>query len=192
MGTNYYRKHIPTEDEIKLMHQMIDEGKFESKRGYWSSETEEIISDDVITSVSDLIDDVVKEIHLCKMSMGWQVGFDHNWGKYYNPSRESINKFLSEPNTKIVDEYGEDFTVEEFWRKVDEHNASKNNTWDSESYNKWEEERAIKEGRTWNNYLCKEDINKCKEYFSQFIKKFRDNDFESVDGLRFAVFTDFS
>lgn len=70
MGTNYYRKNIPTEEDLKKMHRLIDEGKLESRRGYFGEEESE--------SVADVIEDCTKEVHICKMSYGWLTCFDHN------------------------------------------------------------------------------------------------------------------
>lgn len=185
MGTNYYRVRIPSEREIYRMHQMIDDRMFESKRGCWDLDTGKEIKG--VTCVQDLIEDCTSRIHICKMSFGWKTCFDHNWGKYYRPSRKSLDKFLRAPYTYIEDEYGEVIDVDEFWKLVDERDHTPRSNGrpplTSKLYNDEHEENG--ESR---EYPCREDIKKCKEMFKVNPE---DNDFE-VDGLRFAVFSDFS
>ena len=176
MGTNYYRVNIPTEDDIRKMHQLIDQRKLLSHRGYWSKEES--------LSLQDIIDDTTKSIHICKISFGWQVNFDHNWGQYYQPNIASLEEFLKAPNTRIEDEYGKVYTPEQFWTTVKEHNNSPHNSWVSKTYREWERDQ----GRKYYDDICHEDIRKCHEMFGVDPES---NDFE-VDGLRFCVFSDFS
>jgi len=173
MGTNYYRVNIPSKEDITKIHEMVDEQLFNA------------ISNATDT-VESFIYDKTKSIHICKISGGWKVAFDHNWGKYYEPNRASLEKFLSEPNTIIKDEYGEVFSPEEFWRLVEDHNNSKrsdgNEPFDSKSY--IEHERALGH---YYDYIYTEDRNKCKGIFgiqTQF------GDF-TIDGLRFSVSSNF-
>lgn len=175
MGTNFYRVNIPTEEDIKKLHKLVDEGKLLSRRGYWGEEDSE--------SVQDIRDDCTMRIHICKRSCGWQICFDHNWGKYYQPTRTSLNEFLSQPNTRIEDEYGDTYTLDQFWKEMDEHNASPHSRWVSKTYTEWERARnpSCYEG------VCREDIRKCRELFGVEPEM---NDLLS-EGLRFAVFSDF-
>lgn len=170
MGTNYYRmKPIPKADKEKL-HKMLD--NVLDRTGYKYDLEEEL-------------ERVIKEseVHICKSSCGWQILFDHNWGKYYQPDRKSLEAFLSEPDTWIENEYGEKLSYDEFWDMVKSHNENSRNSWTSESYRK-------SEGRGLDDaHYCREHIEKCKEVFG--IDSHDETDFE-VDGLRFAVFSDFS
>lgn len=175
MGTNFYRKYIPTEEDLQNMHKLIDERKFESK---WDVD-EENYKD----SLERYLKHFTEEIHICKRSCGWQVSFDHNWGKYYFPCREELESFLLEPHTIIVDEYGDQYTPQQFWRETDEWNANLRHDWTSKTYREWE----YKQGYPVMP-LCKDDIKRCKELFNV---EPEDNDF-TVDGLRFSVFSDFS
>lgn len=172
MGTNYYRvKPIPKEDRDKL-HEMLD-GVLDSKEYKYNLEEE--------------FERVLKEneVHICKMSLGWQVCFDHNWGKYYQPNRKSLEAFLSEPYTWIQDEYGKKYTCKEFWEKVRIHNENPKNNWTSESYREYEDSQ----GTGYRYYAPTPDMYKCKMIFG--IDSHNESDF-CVDGLRFAVFSDFS
>lgn len=176
MGTNFYRvKQITNTDKQKL-HSLID--------------SDNIIGIDYET-VESYLNDLKEEIHICKRSGGWQICFDHNKGKYYQPNRKSLEEFLSEPNTEIKNEYGEVISYKDFWKMVNEWNSDPHNNWTSKSYNKWEKEQNP-DNEYWNSsyqyYLDLEGRKFCREHFG--IEP-EDNDF-SVDGLRFAVYSDFS
>lgn len=172
MGTNYYRiKPISKEDRENL-HKKLDEVLDIRGRDYILTEELEKVKNE-------------SEVHICKSSFGWQVCFDHNWGKYYQPNRKSLEEFLSEEGTWIEDEYGYKISFEVFWDYVNEHNGNDRNKWTSESYRKWEEKTN---GRHFTSYSL-DDIERCKMLFG--IDSNGENDF-TVDGLRFAVFSDFS
>lgn len=172
MGTNYYRIKKVSEERLQELHKKLDD-LLENKVSEWDFE--------------QIVEDFKQEheVHICKSSFGWQVLFDHNWGKYYKPNRKSLEEFLSEEGTYIEDEYGDKITYEDFWNFVKKHNENSRNKWTSESYRKWEEETN---GRRFTNY-CLDDIERCKMMFG--IDGNGENDF-TVDGLRFAVYSDFS
>lgn len=172
MGTNYYRIKPVYKEERDRLHKTLDDVL--DKRG---CEYE----------LNEILEEVKKdhEVHICKSSCGWQVCFDHNWGKYYQPNRKSLEEFLSEEGTWIEDEYGDKISYDEFWKFVKKHNENPRNSWTSESYRKWEEKTN---GRRFTSYSL-DDIERCKMLFG--IDSNGENDF-TVDGLRFAVFSDFS
>ena len=58
--------------------------------------------------------DLEQEIHLGKRSYGWQFLWDYHNGIYFQPTLESIKKFLSQDELVIYDEYGEKFTLDQF------------------------------------------------------------------------------
>lgn len=169
MGTNYYKKRIPTEAEREELHSLLDE--------YMDGETPDYEFREKFEQISD-------EVHICKMSYGWQVCFDHNWGKYYQPNRKDLERFLSEHGTVIEDEYGERFRPEEFWDIVEKHNSHERNKWTAKTYRLWEESR----GNSCPSY-SEDDIRKCESMFG--VQCHGETDF-CVDGLRFAVYSDFS
>lgn len=164
MGTNFYRKRIITEEEKQILHQLLDNNDY--------------------SELQRQLCELSEEVHICKRSCGWKVGFDHNWGKYYQPNRKSLEEFLNEPNTVIVDEYGTKYTPEEFWDEVEQHNSNPRNTWTAKSYKEWEAKEYPNHGY---NPSFSEEKNKCKMFFGIVTE---DSDF-TVDGLRFAVYTDF-
>lgn len=169
MGTNYYRKRIPTEAEREELHTLLEE--------YLDGVTPDY-------EFREKLEQINEKVHICKMSYGWQVCFDHNWGKYYQPNRKDLERFLSEPGTVIEDEYGERFRSEEFWDIVEKHNSCERNKWTAMTYRLWEESRG--------NYCpsySEDDIRKCESIFG--VQCQGETDF-CVDGLRFAVYSDFS
>ena len=161
MGTNFYCKRIPTKEQLNSIADLVVNEKL----------------DDAI----DELQEVNQKIHICKRSCGWQIGFDHNNGEYYQPTRKSLEEFLSQPDIVIFDEYNRKYTFEEFWKEVDEHNANPRNNWDSKKY--IEDQR----NRNYLDFISWEDTRKVKEMFH--IDTIY-NDFYN-GGLRWNVFTDF-
>lgn len=53
-------------------------------------------------------------IHLGKRSSGWAFNWDLNEMKFYEPTLESIEKFIKDNNAVIIDEYGEAFSWDQF------------------------------------------------------------------------------
>lgn len=164
MGTNYYRcKKITQKDKDEVI---------------------KLINNDDFDLAQEKLSNIKNKVHICKSSCGWQICFDHNNGIYYTPCRENLDKFLREHDTYIEDEYGEKMTVDEFWEFVDTHNSNPINKFTCESYDKWEKEN----NSHYFPHKCSQDI---RNVYSLFGIETHENDFE-VDGLRFAVFTDFS
>lgn len=167
MGTNYYRRRIPTEEELNKAHSALDSyinGKISNY------------------DFTDIIDNIIEETHICKTSCGWKVLFDHNWGKLYNVSRKGLEDFLNEPNTLIEDEYGDQYTPEQFWEIVKSHNNNPRNKYTAKLYSELNNEPS-------DSYYCREYVERCKTELR--IDCGHESDFE-VDGLRFSVFSDFS
>ena len=161
MGTNFYCKRIPTQEQLNSIAKLVV-----------SKQIDEAI---------DKLNEVNKKIHICKRSCGWQVGFDHNNGEYYQPTRKSLEEFLSQPDMVIFDEYNNEYSYDEFWKEIDEHNANPRNIWDSK---KFTQEITISDN---SSYICLPDIRKVKELFDIDTSY---NDFYN-GGLRWIVFSDF-
>lgn len=162
MGTNFYCKRIPTQDQL--------------------NEIADLVCNQQIDDAIDKLHEVNKRIHVCKRSCGWQIGFDHNNGEYWQPTRESVNTFIAQSDIIIFDEYKKEYTVEEFWNEIDEHNGN--------PYNNWDSTKDIQREIELNNscFICWEDIRKVKKMFGIDTLV---NDFYN-GGLRWSVFTDFS
>ena len=161
MGTNFYCKRIPTQEQLNSIAKLVV-----------SKQIDEAI---------DKLNEVNEKIHICKCSCGWQVGFDHNNGEYYQPTRKSLEEFLSQPGMVIFDEYNNEYTYDEFWKEIYEHNANPRNTYDSK---KFTQEITISDN---SSYICSSDIRKVKELFDIDTSY---NDFYN-GGLRWIVFSDF-
>ena len=93
--------------------------------------------------------------------------------------------FLKEPGSHIEDEYGRVIEYDEFWSMVDNHNQSPHNTWTSKSYREYEKKMNGRYPLT----FCSSEIEKCERQFK--VNCYGETDF-MVDGLRFAVYSDFS
>lgn len=161
MGTNFYCKRIPTQEQLNSIAKLVV-----------SKQIDEAI---------DKLNEVNEKIHICKCSCGWQVGFDHNNGEYYQPTRKSLEEFLSQPGMVIFDEYNNEYSYDEFWKEIDEHNTNQRNTWNSK---KFTQEITISDN---SSYICLPDIRKVKELFDIDTAY---NDFYN-GGLRWIVFSDF-
>ena len=161
MGTNFYCKRIPTQEQLNSIAKLVV-----------SKQIDEAI---------DKLNEVNEKIHICKCSCGWQVGFDHNNGEYYEPTRKSLEEFLLQPGMVIIDEYNNEYSYDEFWKEIDEHNANPHNTRDSKKYM---QEITISDN---SSYICLPDIRKVKELFDIDTSY---NDFYN-GGLRWIVFSDF-
>ena len=161
MGTNFYCKRIPTQEQLNSIAKLVV-----------SKQIDEAI---------DKLNEVNEKIHICKCSCGWQVGFDHNNGEYYQPTRKSLEEFLSQPGMVIFDEYNNEYSYDEFWKEIDEHNANPRNIWDSK---KFTQEITISDN---SSYICLPDIRTVKELFDIDTSY---NDFYN-GGLRWIVFSDF-
>ena len=161
MGTNFYCKRIPTQEQLNSIAKLVV-----------SKQIDEAI---------DKLNEANERIHICKCSCGWQVGFDHNNGEYYQPTRKSLEEFLSQPGMVIFDEYNNEYSYDEFWKEIDEHNANPHNIWDSK---KFTQEITISDN---SSYICLPDIRKVKELFDIDTSY---NDFYN-GGLRWIVFSDF-
>lgn len=121
MGTNYY-KVLPI-DELKLDIVLSNIKKDLLENGKIGYETEEEFN-------------IIKEtrVHIGKQSGGWQFCWRHHDCRYYELNLDSIKEFLNTPG-KIVDEYGEEFTFDEFFDKITLYHDKENAINCSDHYN---------------------------------------------------------
>ena len=111
MGTNFYcrkidkarRKHFV--DEFDRLHKELIESIDDISKDY-KAVLSEFLYDNHEMEI---------EIHLGKRSGGWQFLWDYHNGRYFEPTLESIKEFLSQDNVTIYDEYGEKFTMQQFF-----------------------------------------------------------------------------
>ena len=154
MGTNFYAiKQLPNSIKGKIC---------------------ELIETDQYDEAKKLFDDNYEKIHIGKSSFGWKFIFDYNHFKYYDLNRKSINDFLCRNDVKLYDEYGEQVSIDDFWRLVD----SKKDGYDNISF--------YKDSDTLPFLLFEELIpDDLKEYNVEAYEFYSDD-------LRFASTTDFS
>ena len=164
MGTNFYCKRIPTQEQLNSIADLVVNKMFDE--------------------AVDKLNKVNEKIHICKRSSGWQIGFDHNNGEYYQPTRKSLEEFLSQPDIVIFDEYNTEYTYDEFWKEIDEHNADPHNNRDSK---KDLEDIGDEKERNYPWIICWPDIKKVKEMFGIETTV---NDFYN-GGLRWNTYTNF-
>lgn len=105
MGTNFY--FIPKISDEAVDNILIKAKKLDKNRNYSDVK-------DLYNELQDVLD---TEIHLGKRSCGWQFLWNHNDLKYYKPDLKSIKKFLEESEGIIYDEYGDSYTVEQFFNE---------------------------------------------------------------------------
>ena len=104
MGTNFYASgKIDTKCREKLMSHVKRLAYCINRQKSWC---------DIEEVLCDIKDDYPERIHLGKRSAGWQFLWNSNGWKYYQPTLDSIRKFLKDK--VIFDEYGEIFTLEQF------------------------------------------------------------------------------
>lgn len=164
MGTNFYMKRIPTEDDIQMMSTLALEQKLDELQAF--------------------VTELNHEIHIGKRSCGWKFLFNHQDGKYFDPRhQESLKAWLDDPHYKIVDEYGDKYTFEEFWQMVREWDANPRNDWDDAAYRKYEFDKG-------NRYdmSCSSDV--ARKTYNMFGVTPLYYDFW-LDGLRYSTSTEF-
>lgn len=123
MGTNFYLRRIPTEEELKSIHKSVDKKDFdEAKR---------------------LIDDASAEIHIGKRSSDWQFLFDISpEGMEISTDEFSLTKvknYLEKMTSNywsLQDEYEHRFTPDQFWEEINDCLYLDENHYDFYSYQK--------------------------------------------------------
>lgn len=161
MGTNFYKVKTLTREEKDKLIDAINNDRV-TNGDFYSLHFRDENNDDIVIPN--------KEVHIGKRSGGWKFLFDHNDWAYYPRDKDKFVEWVNDPSTgKIVDEYGEEYTPEQFWNE--EVMPTYTTKWvdgqdrfDYESYNKW----------------CEENGRRTEGI----------NDFY-IENLRFASYTDF-
>lgn len=156
MGTNFYLRKKLSAQEKELAKQYIDKDKHD--------ELKQLIPED---------------IHIGKRSGGWKFLWDAHFFEYFEPTKESLLDWLH--SGQIIDEYGEEFTFEQFWN--DEISGFLDKGYDLESYYEANPEDRYWDFRSAINYFDRRcpnfegDINNYGEFY--------------IDDLRFSISEDF-
>lgn len=157
MGTNFYlRRRLSIQDQRNLLED-IRYGNYDS-------------ADRLISF----------KVHIGKRSAGWKFLWDANNFEYFNPTKESIFDFLK--SGRIFDEYGREFTFEEFIN--DEVGESLNTGYDLETY----EKSNPRMDRSYYFYR-REELERFREKYDQDVNEFGEF---YIDDLRFTTSSEFS
>lgn len=106
MGTNYYWRPLITEEEREKLLE-------KTKNVKTLQEIEDFIYNDILKERES-------EVHIGKSSCGWQFLFHLGIRKYtcgQSLKKEDIDKWFR--SGIIVDEYGDEISVDDFWTLVD-------------------------------------------------------------------------
>lgn len=118
----------------------------------------------------------LEPIHIGVSNDGFKFLFDYNKGRYYDYNRNSINRFLTKKQTKIVDSNGKELSVDEFWNIVD-------TSMQGIGFKEYYEKNCSEE----QNILFLAD-----EYSPFELDEYNPQYFEFYnDGLRFSTFSEF-
>ena len=165
MGTNYYR--VPSIEEMAKRHETLkervnnlfwinDPGLIERGFPTIKGKTEW----DAISCWDEFLQDT--SVHLGKRSGGWKFCWNFHKDKYYS-NKEELFAFIR--SGRVVDEYGTEFTPDEF---IEMALTWQPDGWDTETYYRENPRDRV----TWFDYT---------KYYDVY-----------VDGLRVSTSTEFS
>lgn len=160
MGTNFYLRQKLSDKDKQIVIGLIKSDEYDKVR--------EMLPND---------------IHIGKRSGGWKFHWDHNYFKFFKPSKESLIEWLK--SGQIVDESGEEFTFDQFWNK-----EIANFLYKGYDLDKYAKEHPEEHSIYWDVQGRKRKlIEECPE-----LKNFEFSPLGElyIDGLRFTIFTDFS
>ena len=178
MGTNFYAV-LPVKKKVtKNLERAI-----------------ELINDDpynvdvIELAINDSLEEIMtNQIHLGKRSGGWVFAWDANDLKYYEPVLESIKNFVEANNACIMDEYGQKYTWDEFIN-IEIGDILK---YDCGAMTGKEYYERYPEHRTSYTREYQREIDMFKKYAMNNTIEPKYHDFITKEGLRFALYTDFS
>lgn len=102
MGTNFYYKIPVKKKDKEILQNYLDSEKFDELIDYSTTVMEK------------------SNIHLGKRSYGWQFLWDLHDERYYQPTLDSITRFLINGGGNIYDEYGRKYNVDEFFDAIND------------------------------------------------------------------------
>ena len=201
MGTNYYARVIPSEDQKQALKDAIDKNNFNEIEKMVGAMYRGVHED------YDMHAYVGGEIHLGKLSSGWKFLWNPNlyeirqghWDdttrswvqdkskcqKFYDLTKAGLKAFIDREDIEIYDEYGRKHDKEEFWKMALEWNQP--DGWDGDTYEEEERKRGNMRPCYWSyesEYITflESQGYKMNKYYTDFYS----------DGLRFSTGTDFS
>jgi len=152
MGTNFYYTIPIKERDKKALREMVNK-----------------LPDIDIDDIKDKLEEIEKghSIHLGKRSYGWQFLWNYHKGELYSASLKSIKKYLEDKGGTIMNEYGQPFTIDEFFDEIKNSLYKDENHCDAYQYHQKYPNEPI--------------------YYN-----IDDHEFQSKDGLRFSKSEEFS
>lgn len=199
MGTNFYVRIPLKPREKKELKNILNNKLYKAiTEGYFEDEDE-------VKSPTSLFYEIEEQyikpklVHLGKRSYGWSFFWDLNDMKYFEPTLQSIKKFIDDNNGIIEDEYGDKFSWNKFISDEIGPAMYTNPEPGSNPYNKdscyLSHRLYAKRGGSSYNYYPEID-SKLIDQVTPFAKDgFVDTqygEFHTKAGLRFSLYTDFS
>lgn len=122
MGTNFYARRIPTEEEWNAIQKAAEERQLEK--------------------VKELAAKANRRYHIGKRSAGWaflfqareECSFEDESNVPWEDSLDSLKEYLSRPDVEIEDEYGDKYTFAAFWDEIAPWLEVKDGYWSLETY----------------------------------------------------------
>lgn len=159
MGTNFYLRRKLSQEEKQYIINCINNDDWSEVRGC-----------------------LPEDVHIGKRSGGWKFLWDAHFFRYYKPNKQALFDWLK--SGQIIDEYGEEFTFDQFIN--DELKGRLDKGWDIESYyiDRPEDKSSWYDFSSRNRYFYQRcpnlniNVNRYGEFY--------------IDGLRFTVSEDFS
>ena len=116
MGTNIYLKRVVSKEEIEETKRKLKE----------MADGVKSIDDmrDVISFLQVECDGHEKDIHICKISYGWQLLFQANENLYectWNAMTDYIRQSIDSGEWEMVDEYGDAYSLDDLKEDLEKH-----------------------------------------------------------------------
>lgn len=116
MGTNIYLRKIVSKEEIEETKRKLKE----------MADGVKSIDDlkDVISFLQDECERQEKEIHICKISYGWQLLFQANENLYdctWESMTDYIRQAIDSGEWEMIDEYGNAYSLDDLKEDLEKH-----------------------------------------------------------------------
>ena len=116
MGTNIYLRKVSSKDDLDSFKAKL---KANADAAVDFGELR-----DVLEAMRDEIVSLEEEIHICKISGGWQLLFQANWHLYdctWQAMTDCIRKAIESREYVMKDEYGKDFSLNDLEEALEFH-----------------------------------------------------------------------
>lgn len=139
MGTNIYLVRQITKEDIRDLKKVFNESidNLETSRDGYK----------VLEPITEALNKLKKEIHICKRSSGWQLLFQSNKDLYdctWKSMTDYIRKVLNDGTYIMIDEYGELYSLADLKEDLEQSKDG----WTGKTY----DEHCRKNGQS--SYYC--------------------------------------